>query len=311
MNKPPLQLWNRTGFGYFCGLTMALGASVSFAAARAGILAGLSADDMIFARHLVAGVVMLPFVLHWGISDLAGIGWKRGAVLLVTGGPLFAMLQTGGYAFAPLAHGAVIAPSTVTILSTIGAGLILREKLTGMHILGAGIVLSGIIVISWQGFVESTSGESTWVGDVLFALSSVLWAGFTLLLRYWRLDAVRASALVAVLSMIVALPVYLAWHGADHVANLPMGALAVQGLMQGLVQGVITLLAYTCSIAILGVSRAVLFPAIVPAISILIGIPLIGEIPSRLQLVGLGLVSAGLLIAVGVLNRLSTRRSAP
>lgn len=311
MNKPLLQFWNRTGFGYFCGLTMALGASVSFAAARAGILAGLSADDMIFARFLVAGTVMLPFVVHWGIGDLAGIGWKRGAVLLLTGGPLFAMLQTGGYAFAPLAHGAVIAPSTVTIVSTIGAGLILRERLTRTHILGAGIVLAGIIIISWQGFVESKPGENTWIGDVLFALSSILWAGFTLLLRYWRLDAIRATAVVATLSMIVALPVYVAWRGTDHIANLPMGALAVQGLMQGLVQGVITLMAYTRSIAILGVSRAVLFPAIVPAISILIGIPLIGEIPSWLQLVGLGLVSAGLLIAVGVLNRLAPRRSTP
>lgn len=288
---------------------MAFGASIGFASARAGILAGLSADDMIFARFLVAGMVLLPFVLRWGIGDLAGIGWKRGMVLLITGGPLFAMLQTGGYAFAPLAHGAVIAPSTVTILSTIVAGLFLREKLTRAHLLGAGIVLAGIIVISWQGLAQSVPGEKTWIGDLLFVLSSALWASFTVLIRYWRLDAIRASAVVAVLSMFVALPLYLIYRGADHLAQLPIGALALQGLMQGLVQGVITLMAYTRSIAILGVSRAVLFPAIVPAISILIGIPLIGEIPGRSQLVGLGLVSLGLLIAVGALNRMLPRRS--
>jgi len=290
---------------------MALGASVSFVAARGGILAGLSADDVIFARFLVAGTVMLPFVLYWGIGDLAGIGWKRGLVLLVTGGPLFALLQTEGYAFAPLAHGAVIAPSTVTILSTIGAGIILREKLTRSHIIGAGIVLTGILVISWQGFTENRPGESTWIGDVLFVLSSALWAGFTILLRYWRLDAIRATAVVAVLSMCVVLPAYVGYRGLDHLAQLPVGTLAVQGLMQGLVQGVLTLMAYSRSIEILGVSRAVLFPAIVPAISILIGIPLIGEIPSHLQIVGLGLVSIGLLIAVGVLKRLLPSRSDP
>jgi len=290
---------------------MALGASVSFAAARAGILAGLSADDMIFARFLVAGTVLLPFVLYWGIGDLAGVGWTRGLVLLVTGGPLFALLQTGGYAFAPLAHGAVIAPSTVTILSTIGAGIILREQLTRSHVIGAVIVLTGILVISWHGFIDSKPGESTWIGDVLFGLSSALWAGFTILLRYWRLDAVRATAVVAVLSMCVAVPAYVGYRGLDHLAQLPVGALAVQGLMQGLVQGVLTLMAYSRSIAILGVSRAVLFPAIVPAISILIGIPLIGEIPSHTQVVGLGLVSIGLLIAVGVLGRLLPRRSDP
>ena len=290
---------------------MALGASVSFAAARAGILAGLSADDMIFARFLVAGTVMLPFVLYWGIGDLAGVGWKRGLVLLVTGGPLFALLQTEGYAFAPLAHGAVIAPSTVTILSTIGAGIILREKLTLSHVIGAVIVLTGIMAVSWQGFIDSRPGDSTWIGDLLFVLSSALWAGFTILLRYWRLDAVRATAVVAVLSMCVAVPAYVGYRGPDHIAQLPVGALAVQGLMQGLVQGVLTLMAYSRAIAILGVSRAVLFPAIVPAISILIGIPLIGEIPSQLQIVGLGLVSIGLLIAVGLLKRLLPNRSDP
>ena len=290
---------------------MALGASVSFAAARAGILAGLSADDMIFARFLVAGTVMLPFVLYWGIGDLAGVGWKRGLVLLVTGGPLFALLQTEGYAFAPLAHGAVIAPSTVTILSTIGAGIILREKLTLSHVIGAVIVLTGIMAVSWQGFIDSRPGDSTWIGDLLFVLSSALWAGFTILLRYWRLDAVRATAVVAVLSMCVAVPAYVGYRDPDHIAQLPVGALAVQGLMQGLVQGVLTLMAYSRAIAILGVSRAVLFPAIVPAISILIGIPLIGEIPSQLQIVGLGLVSIGLLIAVGLLKRLLPNRSDP
>ena len=290
---------------------MALGASVSFSAARAGILAGLSADDMIFARFLVAGTVMLPFVLYWGIGDLAGVGWKRGLVLLVTGGPLFALLQTEGYAFAPLAHGAVIAPSTVTILSTIGAGIILREKLTLSHVVGAVIVLTGIMAVSWQGFIDSRPGDSTWIGDLLFVLSSALWAGFTILLRYWRLDAVRATAVVAVLSMCVAVPAYVGYRGPDHIAQLPVGALAVQGLMQGLVQGVLTLMAYSRAIAILGVSRAVLFPAIVPAISILIGIPLIGEIPSQLQIVGLGLVSIGLLIAVGLLKRLLPNRSDP
>ena len=130
-------------FGYASGFTMAFGAAISFAAARAGILGGLAPDDMIFARFVVAGAVMFPFLLYWGLPTLAGIGWPRGLALLATGGPLFAILQTGGYAFAPLAHGAVIAPSVVTILSTIGAGVLLGERLTRSHLIGAAMVLRG------------------------------------------------------------------------------------------------------------------------------------------------------------------------
>ena len=64
-------------------------------------------------------------------------------MLTALGGAPFALLQTGGYGFAPLAHGAVIAPSTVTIVSTIGAALFLRERLEPQSLVGAAIVLGG------------------------------------------------------------------------------------------------------------------------------------------------------------------------
>ena len=51
---------------------MALGTSVSFAAARAGVLGGLAPDDMIFARFVVAGLAMLPPLLYWVCRPLPG-----------------------------------------------------------------------------------------------------------------------------------------------------------------------------------------------------------------------------------------------
>jgi drug/metabolite transporter (DMT)-like permease len=63
---------------------------------------------------------------------------------------------------------------------------------------------------------------------------------------------------------------------------------------------------------VLGVSRAVLFPAMVPAVSIIIGIPIVGEFPNAFQIAGLLLVTAGLLGAVGVFRlRWPRRRPIP
>jgi drug/metabolite transporter (DMT)-like permease len=292
--------------GYVFGLTMALGAATSFAMARAGALRGLAPEDMILARASVAGLVMLPFLIKWGLPTLAGIGWRRGLLLLLTGGPLFAFLQTGGYAFAPLAHGAVIAPSTVTILSTLGAVVLLGERLTTWHVIGGTTVIAGVVLISGYGFAASAVTDSAWIGDLMFVTSSLLWAVFTILMRKWRIDPIRATAVVAVLTASVVVPGYLAFRGVDRLITLPADALMAQGIAQGLIQGVVTLLAYSKAVAILGVSRAVLFPAIVPAISILIGIPLVGEWPDALQIVGLALVTVGLLAAVGVLARLAS-----
>ena len=290
--------------GFLSGAVMALGASLAFAAARVGILGGLAVPDLIFARFLVSGVILLPVLLRSGLLELGGIGLRRALVLTALGGAPFALLQTGGYAFAPLAHGAVIAPSTVTIVSTIGAGLFLRERLSRNHLAGAIIVLLGIGLIGWDGIAASRAGERAWVGDLLFFASSILWAGFTLLLRHWRLSALHAIAAVAVLSCLLTTPVYLVWAGTEHLAALPLAALAFQGLMQGGLQGVITMVAYGQAVILLGVSRAVLFPAIVPAVSVIVGIPIVGEIPSLLQIAGLGLVTMGLLTTIGVFHRL-------
>lgn len=298
----------RERWGFASGAVMALGASLSFAAARAGILGGLGTVDMIFARFLVAAAVMLPLLVRFGALDLAGIGWRRGLVLTLLGGAPFALLQTGGYAFAPLAHGAVIAPSTVTIVSTIGAAWFLRERLSRDHLFGAAIVLAGVVLIGWDGLVHGMGGQA-WIGDLLFFASSILWAGFTLLLRHWGLSALRATAVVAVLSCLVMVPVYFVLDGANRLSILPLGALALQGLIQGGLQGAVTMIAYSRAVILLGVSRAVLFPACVPAVSVLVGIPIVGEMPSPLQVGGLALVTAGLLTTVGMLRWISAARN--
>lgn len=300
----------RRRWGVLSGATMALGASLSFAAARAGIVGGLDAADLIFARYIVAGTIVLPLLLRWGLSTLAGIGFRRAIVLTILGGAPFALLQTGGYVFAPLAHGAVIAPSTVTIVSTIGAAIFLRERLGRNHLAGAAIVLLGIGIIGWDGIAHAADkpGERAWLGDLLFFASSLLWAGFTLLLRHWRLSALRATAVVAVLSMAVTTPIYLLWMGTAHLMALPLDTLAFQGVVQGGLQGVITMIAYSQAVVLLGVSRAVLFPAIVPAVSVLVGIPIVGEVPGGLQIAGLVLVTLGLLITIGVIDRLRAAR---
>lgn len=290
--------------GYAFGIAMALGAATSFVMARAGALRGLAPEDMILARATVAGLIMLPLLINWGLPTLAGIGWRRGLLLLLTGGPLFAFLQTGGYAFAPLAHGAVIAPSTVTVLSTIGAVILLGERLTTWHVIGGLTVIAGVVLVSWHGLAGGAVTDTTWIGDLMFVTSSVLWAAFTLLMRKWRLDPIRATAVVAVLTALVVLPAYFAYRGMDRLMSLPADALLAQGISQGLVQGVLTLLAYSKAIAILGVSRAVLFPAIVPAISILIGIPLVGEWPDTMQIAGVCLVTVGIFAAVGLIGRI-------
>jgi drug/metabolite transporter (DMT)-like permease len=109
---------------------------------------------------------------------------------------------------------------------------------------------------------------------------------------------------VAVLSGLATTPLCLLRVGPEHRAALPLGRLAFQGLIPGGVQGAITMVDYSQAVVLLGVGRAVLFPAIGPAVSVLIGIPIVGEIPSLLQIAGLAFVTVGLLTTIGLFGPL-------
>ena len=80
------------------------------------------------------------------LADVGLLGMPNAGISI----PDFLDRKAGVDGFAPLAHGAVIAPSTVTIVSTIGAALFLRERLSRNHLIGAAIVLSCWALLYYQ-----------------------------------------------------------------------------------------------------------------------------------------------------------------
>lgn len=142
-------------------------------------------------------------------------------------------------------------------------------------------------------------GSSTaWIGDLLFAAAGTMWALFTVLQRRWTIAPLSATAVVSVLSAGVYVPAYLAANGLAVFASASPAMLVEQVLVQGVLSGVIALFAFSRAVQNLGAGRAALFPALAPGVAMLIGIPLTGEIPTAMQITGLIVLSAGLLIAV-------------
>lgn len=95
---------------------------------------------------------------------------------------------------------------------------------------------------------------------------------------------------------------YLCWFGVDHIAEVRTRELLLQAIGQGGLAGVILMLTYSRTVMLLGAARAALFPSLIPALAILIGVPLIGEVPDTVQLAELTLVTIGLLVAIDVLR---------
>src|SRR5690349_2488719 len=85
-----------------CGIGAAACWAVGLTAARHGIAAGLTPMDLAFHRFMWSGLPMLPLAWRWGLSDLGGIGWGTGLVLMVLGGPGLTILSHAGFLLAPL-----------------------------------------------------------------------------------------------------------------------------------------------------------------------------------------------------------------
>jgi drug/metabolite transporter (DMT)-like permease len=254
----------------------------------------LDAWDVTALRFGVAGLLLLPLFARLGLGSLGPLP----ALFLACGaGAPYVLLTAGGLAFAPAGHMGVITPSCMLLCSTLGSRLILKEPLTASRIVGALAIAAGLVTLGWDGL--ENHGELTWLGDAMFALGGLFWASYTVGSRIWRVDALHATAVVGVVSMALYIPGY-AWLAGADLAAAPWREIVIQGVFQGVLSAVVALLLYTRAVAILGAARGAVFAALVPAFSLLLAIPLLHETPTRLQLAGVVLVTAGMVFALGL-----------
>jgi drug/metabolite transporter (DMT)-like permease len=191
--------------GVILGVACEVGAAAfwaaGFVAARHGIAAGLSPFDIAFHRFVWAGLFFLPGVLRRGIGRLNGIGWRRGLLLAMLGGPFQAIIvSASGFLLVPLAHGGVVQPSVMVLTGLLLATLILRERQPPGRIYGAAMIIAGIAVIGGEA-VTSTGGSGV-LGDAAFALAGALFAAFGTLLRLWHVTPARATAVIGALALL-------------------------------------------------------------------------------------------------------------
>jgi drug/metabolite transporter (DMT)-like permease len=286
------------GFGFGLAAVAMWAAYLAFA--RAGVNAGLTPVDFIFLRFVTAGAIMLPWLTHKGFGNLGGVGWRRGAALAFFAGPLFIALGVGGYTFAPLAHGAVVQPSALTLGAMAASWLIFGERPPRERALGVAIIVGGLVLIAVGKGGDELPGA--WRGDLLFVAGGLFWVGFTVLLRHWKIGGIPATAAVAVISAILVLPAFVATQSFDRLAALPMTTLVTQIVVQGLFSGVLAVIAYGKAVEHLGAGKAALFPALVPAAALIVGLPVTGEIPAPAEWLGALLATLGLAVAMGVLR---------
>ena len=277
----------------------------NFGVTRFGTMHGMAPSDLVALRFLVAGPLMLPFFVRYGITTCAGLGWGRGIALAVTSGALMTLCMNTGLSLAPAAHGAAMGPGTVTTIGMVYGIVASRVFPTLPALIGLGAIFAGLATIAITG---STAGASNvLLGDAFFVLTGLLWGFYPIMLHRWRVEPMVSAAIVAVLSMAY-LPVWLA-GGVTHLAAVPLWHLLFQAVFQGGLNVILGLWLWGHAVKTLGASRTQLFPPLIPVLGTLFAIPILGEIPGPAQAAGLLLIVGGIVASL-LGTRTQARRDA-
>jgi len=167
---------------------------------------------------------------------------------------------------------------------------VLREKLIASRVVGALIIVCGLVVIG--GEAVATIGAHGVVGDLLFVLTGLMFATFGMLLRLWRIPAMPAAAVISVLTLF-AVPAHCLFGGFDQMIALGWRENLIQAVLQGVLAGPAAMYLFDRSVGLLGTGRAAIFCSLIPPFAVLLGWLALGEVPSTLELMGLVIVLFG------------------
>jgi drug/metabolite transporter (DMT)-like permease len=280
-----------TLIGVLCGTAAAVSWAAGFVAARHGVLIGLAPVDLAFHRFVWAGFLLLPLAWRQGISDLGGIGWRRGLIIFVLAGPVQGFLSATGFTLTPLGHGGVIQPATAALSGLVLATLIMHEPLYRRRIGGGLAIICGLLLLGAEAL--TSIGAHAVAGDLIFVLAGFFWALFGTLLRLWNLRAQRAAIVVSALSALLYAPLHTVAFGFERMIAVGAWENVLQIVVQGGFAGALAIHLFSRAVILLGVGRAAAFPAMVPAATLLIGLLTLGEVPSLIQFAGLVVVGIG------------------
>ena len=255
----------------------------------------LDVQDLATLRFGVAGFLLLPVLLKRGLA-LDRLGWKGLVAIVLGGGAPFALLVGAGLVYAPVSHASAITQGMVPLAVGLVAAIVLKERLGPAHLLGFALIIAGALVIAGVTLAALASRES--IGHAFFIGAAVLWGGYTVTLRKAKLDGLHAPAIAAVASLVLYVPIYL-WFRGDRLLAASVHDLVIQGVYQGVLTAVVSLVLYSWGVARLGATSAGAFVAFGPVVAALLAIVVLGETPRPTDWIGIAVITAGVLLASG------------
>ena len=265
---------------------------------RLGVTNHLTVYDVTGLRLGIGALLTLPYII-WS-RGWRGLTFFRTLILSLTAGVPYALLAYFGFVYAPAAHGGVFMNGSLPIFTTIFAWIWIGERSRFSQIVGLGIILAGVVLVGYEGFVSSGNGM-TWIGDFLFLGSIALFALFMVANQVWSVVPGQAMFAATVVSAVFYVPIWLFWLD-SNLAVAPVSEILLQGAYQGLVPSVLGIACLNIAIRHIGPRATSVFLSSVPVVAALTAIPILNELPGLPAWIGMITVTLGILLALGIIG---------
>lgn len=255
--------------GTFWAATAVLVWSGSLVLLRLGVTTHLNAYDLTALRFGAAAVVLLHVIFRQGFAyDRLGVS---GLLLMIGGfGAVYIILVSLALTTAPASAAGAFNPGIMAVSSMLLGTVIFRDRISRLRLLGIALILAGLLLSAWH----HPGGLTT--GHVILVFTGVMWAGYALVVRSARIAALHVTAIVAVGSALVYMPIYILVLP-KQMTGAPLQDIALQTGFQGVLVSVVAVFAFNRSAELLGPVVGATLPALIPVVTLALGMIVLRE----------------------------------
>jgi drug/metabolite transporter (DMT)-like permease len=267
--------------------------------------------DIACSRILGASLVLLPWA-WWMMREPRQRGEQVGSLFGLSplplrqtvqagflGGLMFALLAYAGFFFAPAAHASVLMPGSLPLWTTLLMWLFLREQIGVHRAIGLGFILMGDVLVGGASLFKAFEGGDVWIGDLMFVCASISWSAYSVTVRRFGLDAARAITAFALVSFVPLFTLLVQLNILpSHFSQASWSEILLQVSFQGVGSVAVSGITFTQMIRSFGPVKSTMITALVPGLSALGAVIILGEPMSWNLMVGLALVTCGILFGV-------------
>ncbi|MBB3135623.1 drug/metabolite transporter (DMT)-like permease [Rhizobium pisi] len=274
--------------GYAGGTITVLIWATWFLVTRHSATTPLGSIDIGLIRFGIPAIALAPIWMKTGLLPKA-VPLHLLAIMVSGSGAIFFLLTTFAIHSTPAASSGILLGGSMPLATALIGAALFRERPDGTRIAGLVAIVAGVLILLTRSLADASL---PWTSFVLLPAGALLWASYTHAFRRSGLTAVQASALIAVWSFLMmgALAVIFG----ISLPQVPLQEIGLQTLSQGILSGLVAMVAYGTAVRTLGGTQAAAFTALTPVLATLGGGLLLGE------QIGVTEISAAVITGIGV-----------